>query len=58
MQEIEVTMFQNREDIEGSKVIEDVQEYASNNGEVYDKQLYSNLKEVRMLIFRPKSYKQ
>lgn len=38
-------------------MVEDVREYAERNGEVFEKQLYSNLKEVRMRVYRPKSMK-
>lgn len=55
VEEIEVVMYENAEDEEGGKIVEDVREYAERNGEVLEKQLYSNIKEVRMTVFRPKT---
>ncbi len=57
VEEIEIIMYENEEDSEGKKVIEDVREYAMRNGEVYEKQLYSNVKEIKMVVCRPKTMK-
>jgi len=46
-------MFRNAENIEGSKIIEDVEIFASKTGQIFEKQIYSNITEVRYVWMRP-----
>lgn len=39
-----MVMFRNEENIEGLKVLEDVEVYAQKTGQTFEKQIYSNVK--------------
>ncbi len=55
LEEVEVVLYESEENIEGGKVIAELKEYATREGgEWYDKQLYSNVKEVKLVLYRPK----
>jgi hypothetical protein len=43
VQEIEMVIFQNLENSEGMKVLEDLQTYAGQTGQIFEKQIYSNI---------------
>jgi hypothetical protein len=45
-------LIDNKENIEGSKTIADIQEYADRNGLSFSKQLYSNTSECRYVFIR------
>jgi hypothetical protein len=59
VQEIELVTFQNAENAEGLRLLEDLQTYAGQtSGQVFEKQLYSNISEVRLVWMRPSALSQ
>lgn len=46
-------MFKNEENSEGLKILEDVETYAEKTGQIFQKQVYSNIKEMRFVWIRP-----
>jgi len=58
-QEIELVAYQNMENAEGIKLIEDLSTYASQtSGQIFEKQLYSNVSEIRLVWMRPSALSQ
>jgi hypothetical protein len=51
-------MFQNEENFEGLKVLDDVQSYAQQTGQIFEKQLYSNITEMKFVWMRPSHHNQ
>lgn len=45
-------LIDNKENVEGAKVLNDIQEYADRNGLSFSKQLYSNTSECRFVFSR------
>lgn len=48
-----MVMFKNEENSEGMKVLEDVEVYAQKTGQTFEKQIYSNITEMRFVWMRP-----
>jgi hypothetical protein len=50
--EIEMELIDNKENVAGTKIVTDVQEYADRNGLSSSKQLYSNTTECKFVFVR------
>lgn len=50
---IEIVVYKNAENEEGLKAIDDLQEYADRRGETFERQLYSNITEMKYVWPRP-----
>lgn len=52
VEEIDMVLVDNKENAEGGKVLQDIQEYADRNGLSFSKQLYSNSTENKFVFVR------
>ena len=52
-QQLEMVMFKNSENSAGLKLLQDVEDYAQKTGQIFEKQIYSNVAEVRLVWVRP-----
>lgn len=52
VEEILMQLIDNKENVQGNKILADIQEYADRNGLSFSKQLYSNTSECRYVFMR------
>ena len=50
-------MLKNEENHEGMKYLDDINEYATKHGEIFERRLYSNIVEMKYVWMRPEHHK-